>query len=246
VTGPSWSDIAGWYDELVEAGSGPHETAVECLLRLVPPLDGAHVVDIACGQGLATRALASAGAAHVLGVDASEAMIGLARRRTRPGDETSDTTAVAYACDDAQRLSTCEDRSFDGATCQLGLMDIPALDETLSAVRRVLRPGGWFVFVIGHPCFLAPDARPGPAPNGRPAVSVTGYFHERFWRSANPNGVRRAGNHHRTLATYLNALVRHGFRLEAVEEPPPSPRLAEQQPLYAEVPIFFAARARVD
>jgi len=35
--GPSWSDIAGWYDGLLSAGSGPHETAVQCLLRLVPP-----------------------------------------------------------------------------------------------------------------------------------------------------------------------------------------------------------------
>ena len=57
MTRPSWSDIAGWYDGLVEAGSGPHETAVECLLRLVPPLDGASVVDVACGQGLATTGI---------------------------------------------------------------------------------------------------------------------------------------------------------------------------------------------
>jgi hypothetical protein len=74
--------------------------------------------------------------------------------------------------------------------------------------------------------------------------AVTGYFDERFWRSANPHGVRRAGSHHRTLATYLNALVRAGFTLEAVAEPAAGPRLARQQPVYAEVPIFFAARAR--
>jgi hypothetical protein len=77
------------------------------------------------------------------------------------------------------------------------------------------------------------------------AVQVTGYFEERFWRSSNPNGVRRAGNHHRTLSTYLNSLVRSGFMLELVEEPMASPLLAQQQPLYEEVPIFFAARARV-
>ncbi|MGI8573954.1 MAG: hypothetical protein ACR2MA_01140 [Egibacteraceae bacterium] len=51
-TGPSWSSIAGWYDDLVESGSGPHETAVDCLLDLAGDLDGAAVLDVGCGQGL--------------------------------------------------------------------------------------------------------------------------------------------------------------------------------------------------
>lgn len=39
------------------------------------------------------------------------------------------------------------------------------------------------------------------------------------------------------------ALIAEGFRLEAVDEPRASPRLAAEQPVYAEVPIFFGARA---
>jgi hypothetical protein len=74
-------------------------------------------------------------------------------------------------------------------------------------------------------------------------VAVSGYFDERFWRSSNPEGVRRAGNHHRTLSTYVNALADNGFALQQVAEPVAAPRLAQQQPLYTEVPIFFAARA---
>jgi SAM-dependent methyltransferase len=235
--GPSWSDIATWYDALLRAGSGPHETATACLLGLVPQPTGAEVLDLACGQGSATRALAGAGARRVVGVDASAAMIELARAHAVP-------PGLSYVEDDAQRLSRFGDAGFDGVTCQLGLMDIPDLDATLASVHRVLRPGGWFVFVIGHPCFLAPDAAPTTTAAGRPAVTVTGYFAERFWRSTNPDGVRRAGNHHRTLATYLNALVRTGFLIDAVDEPSAGPSLARQRPLYAEVPIFFAARVR--
>lgn len=237
VTEPTWSDIAAWYDALVESGSAPHETALACLLRLVPPLDGATVVDVGCGQGLATRALADAGAARVVGVDSSAEMLRLARERNRHLN-------VRYAEDDAQGLAGLLDHWVDGVTCQLALMDIPDLDATLAAVHRVLRPGGWFAFVIGHPCFLVPDARPAPLDDGRPAVTVTGYFDERFWRSTNPEGVRRAGNHHRTLATYLNGLCSAGFVLEKVEEPRPEPRLAAERPLYAEVPMFFAGLAR--
>ena len=83
-TGPTWSDIAVWYDQLLRDGSGPHDTAVACLLGLAPQLDGARVLDVACGQGLATRAVAGAGAARVTGTDASEAMITLARRHPDP------------------------------------------------------------------------------------------------------------------------------------------------------------------
>jgi hypothetical protein len=57
--------------------------------------------------------------------------------------------------------------------------------------------------------------------------------------------VRRAGNYHRTLSTYLNALVRHGFALDVVNEPLATPLLSRQAPLYDEVPIFFAARVRL-
>jgi SAM-dependent methyltransferase len=235
----SWSDIAHWYDALLRAGSGPHEVALGCLLRLVPPLAGAEVLDVACGQGFATRALAQGGATLVVGVDASAVMVELAEGHGRP-----EGTDVAYVVDDGQVLGRFDDATFDGVTCQLGLMDIPDLDATLAAVRRVLRPTGWFVFVIGHPVLLAPDARPVRADDGRHAVCVAGYFDERFWRSSNPNGVRRAGNHHRTLATYLNALVAAGFVLEAVEEPRATGLLAIQQPAYTEAPMFFAARAR--
>ncbi len=237
-TDPTWAEIAAWYDQMISRGSGPHETAVSCLLGLLPAVAGARVLDIACGQGLATRAIIRAGAASVVGVDSSREMIDIAATRTEP------MAPISYVVDDAQRLSTCANESFDGVTCQLGLMDIPDLTATLQSVQRVLRPGGWFVFVIGHPCFLAPEATTQLGAGGRPARLVNGYINERFWRSSNPHGVRRAGHYHRPLATYLNSLTEIGFRLEVVDEPQASPLLATEQPVYSEVPIFFGARVR--
>lgn len=122
-------------------------------------------------------------------------------------------------------------------------MDIADLERTPRATRRVLRTGGWFVFVIGHPCFLAPHADTIDGVEARPARVVTRYFDEGFWRSGNPHGVRgRAGNYHRPLKVYLNSLVAAGFRIEAVDEPRATRLLAEQQPVYEQVPIFFSAR----
>jgi hypothetical protein len=123
-------------------------------------------------------------------------------------------------------------------------MDIPDLDATLAAVRRVLRPGGSFVAVISHPCFLAPFASTVGGPDGLPGRLVTRYLDDEFWRSPNPEGVRRAGAYHRTLSTYLNAFVRHGFELEQVLEPAADGDYAREQPVYVRVPIFLAVRLR--
>jgi SAM-dependent methyltransferase len=236
-TPPTWSDIADWYDQLIASGSGPHETALECTMQLAGHVAGQRVLDTACGQGLASRALARAGA-RVTGIDASSRMLENARRL-----EAEEPLGVEYLSDDARTLSTQADASADGVTCQLGLMDIPDLEPTLRAVHRVLRPGRWFVFVIGHPCFLAPEAVTVAHPDGTPGRLVAGYFNERFWRSSNPHGVRRAGNHHRMLSTYLNALLAAGFAIDAVAEPAPAPLLARQQPEYSSVPILWGTRA---
>ena len=164
--------------------------------------------------------------------------------RIARGYESREPLGVRYVEDDAQRLGAFQDASFDGVTCQLGLMDIPDLDATLAAVHRVLRDEGWFAFVIGHPAFLAPHAVTVPDADGRPGRLITEYLDEQFWRSPNPQGVRRVGNHHRTISTYANALISVGFAIEAVAEPSAFPLLAAQQPEYEDLPIFLGMRAR--
>ena len=238
-TGATWSSIAGWYDQLLITGSGPHELATQTTLSLLPTPAPAVVLDIACGQGLASRAIAAAGAGHVVGTDLTVEMLERAIEHERV-----EPLGVEYRVDDAQTLATVTNASIDAVTCQLGLMDIADLDATLAATRRVLRPDGAFVFVIGHPAFLAPNASTMPDGRGRSGRFVNEYYDERFWRSPNPHGVRRVGNHHRTLSTYLNALTAAGFVLDEVTEPRASGTFAEQQSVYRNVPMFLAARVR--
>jgi len=47
------------------------------------------------------------------------------------------------------------------------------------------------------------------------------------------------------MSTYLNSLHAAGFVIEEATEPAANELLAQQQPLYTRVPIFFAARARL-
>jgi ubiquinone/menaquinone biosynthesis C-methylase UbiE len=238
ATGVGWSQIADWYDALVRSGRSPHDLAVATTLALAGDVAGLRVLDVGCGQGAATRALAAAGA-EVTGADLTPELVAAARRL-----EAAQPLGITYLESDAQQLAELPDAGFDLVTCQLALMDIPDLDATLAAVRRVLRPGGSFVAVISHPCFLAPFASTVDGDDGLPGRLVTRYLDEEFWRSPNPQGVRRAGAYHRTLSTYLNAFVRHGFTLEQALEPPAVGEHAREQPVYVRVPIFFAVRLR--
>ena len=215
----TWSGIAPWYDELVRAGSGPHELAVATTLRLVPDLRDTRVLDVACGQGLAARALAQAGAASVTGVDLAPEMIEAARRY-----EAAQPLGIRYLIDDAQTLGTLDDASFDVVTCQLGLMDIPDLAAALASAARVLRPGGSLVLVIGHPCFLAPHATTTQTPDGRAARQVGDYLTERFWRSARP----RAGSAARSTSPHPEHLPEHPHELRV--HPGPCRRATRPQP----------------
>jgi SAM-dependent methyltransferase len=196
------------------------------------------VLDVACGQGIATRALAAAGGA-VTGTDVTLPLLAAAEAH-----EAEEPLGIEYVHADAQTLEPFADGAFDVVTCQLALMDIPDLDATARSVQRVLRPGGVFVAVLAHPCFLAPHAATVPGPDGRDGRLVVDYLDEVFWRSTHPGGVRRAGAYHRTLSTYLNALVRYGFVLEATLEPSASGTYAQDHPVYTRVPVFFAFRAR--
>jgi ubiquinone/menaquinone biosynthesis C-methylase UbiE len=132
-----WPGIADWYDRQVTSASGPHEHAIAITLRLAGDVRGASVLDLACGQGIAARALAAPGAGAVTGVDLSAEMIAHARRH-----EAAEPLGIRYLVDDARSLPALTGDAFDLVTCQLALMDIPDLPAVLAGVAQALRPRG--------------------------------------------------------------------------------------------------------
>ena len=136
-----YDEFAEWYEQWI--GDAPPLIAAHA--GLLPVVTGHRVLDIACGQGRMSRYLASLGA-DVAGVDISAMMLGKARAA---GPEN-----ITYICADVTGHPAWWDgRPFDGCTCELALMDIDDLPGALSTVTTVLRPGGWFVASIVHPCF---------------------------------------------------------------------------------------------
>ncbi len=235
----TWDSIADWYAGRLRAGSALHEFSREILLGCLPgELSGERVLDVGCGEGIITRAVAARGA-RVVGVDPSARMIEHAR--AAEGDLP---TGAVYAVDDGCTLATVGTGLFGWVTAGLSLNNVPDLDAALGAVRRVLVGGGRLVFTVPHPCFEAPHAAWTDAVQGRRRRVVGDYHAEGFWRSGNPEGVRRAGNQHRMLSAYLGALVARGFVIEAVAEPLPDARVVAEQPERADLPPFLLVQAR--
>jgi SAM-dependent methyltransferase len=160
----------------------------------------------------------------VTGVDVSAEMLGRARASGPP-----DITYIQ--ADVAGDLAWWDGRPFDGCTCEMALMDIDDLAGALSAVTAVLRPGGWFVASIVHPCLPGSERGASSWPPGE------GYEREGWWTSPDhhsPEGVRiRVGATHRKLSTYLNALLDAGLEAERFTEPP------------APVPTYLLWRCRL-
>lgn len=236
----AYDAIAGWYDAQVRAGSLLHDLAIPALFDLAGPLCGLAVCDLACGQGIVARQCARRGA-RVTGIDLSRRLLAIAAR-----DEQVEPLGIRYCQGDAQTLDGLLDGIFDGVLCNLALMDIPDLAATFAAVRRVLKPGGWFIFAITHPCFETPASAWLHDDGGHISRTVRGYFADGFWRSGNPDGVRgRVGAYHRTLTTYANDLAEAGFSIERLIEPRATQALIDRVPGYAEVPPLLVARCRI-
>jgi ubiquinone/menaquinone biosynthesis C-methylase UbiE len=235
----AYDEVADWYAESIRSGSPVHAVAMPAMIELAGEVAGLDLCDLACGTGLAARAMTARGAA-VTGIDLSAGLLEIARTETAGDRET-----ITYVQADIQRLPEVEDGAFDGAVCSLALMDIEHLDMCLSEIARILKRRRWLVFTVTHPCFQGPESRWTGKAGGTVKREVRGYFREGFWRSDNPNGVRgQVGAYHRTLGTYFNDVISAGFKIEEVREPQPHDEVAARVPGYAEVPVVLAVRCR--
>ncbi len=239
IGGTAYDAYASWYEDFVQAPLFI-DLIYPTLLELVGDVRDQQVCDMACGTGAISRELARRGA-RVIGVDLSLPQLQIARQH-----EVRQPLDITYVHGDAQTFHL-DHRAFDVVTCCHGLTDIPDLRATLYTVRRLLRPGGSFVFSIPHPCFQTPHYEWTMLGDGRTGEVLTGYFEEGFWRSGNREGIRyRVGAYHRLLSTYFNTLIEAGFALECFAEPRATGGLARQIPGYAELPGILVARFRRD
>ena len=229
----NWDSIADWYASLVRDGSPMHSFSRDILLSVLPAnLAGLNALDIGCGEGLITRALAARGA-RAVGIDPTSALIDHAR-----AVEKAQPVGASYRQDDGETLSSVDTDSIDWVTAALSLNNIPDLPAATASIKRALKPQGALAFTVPHPCFDAPYGGSVNV-NGTPRRLVGDYLAEGFWRSTDPQSVRRAGNYHRTIATYVNILIEHGLAIEVLAEPAPDEPVHATNPHRAGLPPFL-------
>jgi ubiquinone/menaquinone biosynthesis C-methylase UbiE len=116
-------------------------------LRLAP---GARVLDVACGTGVLTRAVAErVGAAGVVGLDLNAAMLEVAARRA---------PQITWQLAAAESLPF-DTASFDCVLSQFGLMFFSDRQAALAEMLRVLKPGGPLAVLV----WASSDESPGYA-----------------------------------------------------------------------------------
>jgi SAM-dependent methyltransferase len=215
-----YDGIADWYD--TEFQPAPLEGEKwELLLRLLGAGSG-RLLDVGCGTGVYAAGLADRGW-EVTGVDVSEDM--LRRARDRGIDVMrADVTALPF-----------DDASFDAAVSLFTHTDFEDFPAAVRETARVLRPGGPFVYLGPHPCFVGPHSEYVEA-QGVPTLHPgwyrrSGAYGEAPGRSGKGLRARIGTSFHRPLGELLQVFLDSGFHLERIDEP--------KEPDY---PYFLALR----
>jgi len=226
------------------------------IVSFLDPKPAHRILDIACGNGLTSRKLAEFGPS-VVAFDFSTELIGLAKSRPNPDGRI--TYQTLDATDESVLLETLSpNRPFDSALCNMALFDMAEVEPLFRVLKRLLKPGGIFVFSLMHPAF-----------NNSSSVHVAeemddeGEFKTvysvKVSRYMTPNHVYGAALRNqpkpqlyfdRPLQSYLNTGFENGFVLDGFEERAFPPEHPVSHPLswggqFSEIPPVLIARMRL-
>ena len=110
-------------------------------IQTLEPLMGKQVLDVGCGGGILSDAMARAGA-HVTGIDLATKSLKVAQLHAL---ETQ-TPNVSYREVSAEALAAEAPASFDVVTCMEMLEHVPDPASVVRACATLVKPGGWVFF----------------------------------------------------------------------------------------------------
>ena len=250
----SWGGVAGWYDKLLSMeGTYQKDLILPNLLRLLEIKKGDKVLDIACGQGFFSRALAEKGA-EVTGADISAELIKLAKEKAGPKEN--------YLVIPADKLAeNIPENNFDKAIIILAIHNIENLSGVFMQARRALKIGGKLFLVLNHPAFRNPKhtAWDFDEQNKIQYRRVEEYLSEsRTEIDMAPGGDKSSTkskvgeltvSFHRPLQTYFKALAKNDFMVSRLEEwtsnkiSEAGPRQKAEDKARKEIPLFMMLEA---
>lgn len=238
----SWGNVAKWYDDVV---NDPDSYQASVLLpnvkRLVSANKGDRILDIACGQGFFSHALAGDGA-FVTGVDISPELISIAKKHAGHTEE--------FFVTPSHSLSAFRDNSFDVAICVLAMQNIERMAETMKDAQRVVRKKGKLILVINHPAFRIPGKTHWGFDEKTDTQyrRVDGYMGEvRAEIDMHPGKATKEKTYsfHHPIQVYSKNLANAGFSISRIEEwmshkeSGNGPRKAAEDRARREFPLFM-------
>jgi len=206
--------------------------------QMLPALAGLRIVDLGCGYGWFCRWARDQGAAQISGLDLSSRMLERAHEMTE-GD------GIDYRREDLQTLSLTAN-SCDLVYSSLTLHYLADIAPFLATVYQALTAGGTLVFSAEHPIYTAPLQQGWRVDeNGQKSWPVS-HYQQQGERISNwfADGVKKQ---HRTLGSWINALVAAGFVIENLNEWGPTAEQIAANPALDEEkerPMIFILRAR--
>ena len=199
-------------------GAGEWQT----LEPMLPDFAGRDVLDLGCGYGWHCAYAAEHGARSVLGLDISRKMLAVAR-------EQHAASVIEYrqaAMEDADFA----DGSFDVVLSSLAFHYVADFGQLVRKTARWLRPGGDFVFSCEHPVFTAEGSQDWYRDeNGNILHFPVDNYYIEGERQAVFLG-ERVTKYHRTLTSYVGALLSNGFALTGLAEPQPPQEMVDTIP----------------
>jgi ubiquinone/menaquinone biosynthesis C-methylase UbiE len=136
--------FSGSIPSLYDKYLGPliFEPYAQDLANRLSALNAERVLETAAGTGIVTRALVRSLSPRgsIVATDLNQPMLDHAAERLP-------SSRVSWQKADAQALPF-PDRSFDAVVCQFGVMFFPDKQQAYREARRVLKPGGHFIFNV--------------------------------------------------------------------------------------------------
>lgn len=110
-------------------------------------LDSANVIDVGCGGGILSEALAKSGA-HVTGIDMGEMPLDIAKLHAMEGG-----LEIHYEQSTAEEMAASHTGAFDAVTCLEMLEHVPDPAAIIQACADLVKPGGdvFFSTLNRHP-----------------------------------------------------------------------------------------------
>jgi len=207
--GPISASYPGDADQPADVVAYGPDIPTEAHYRLLGNVEDKRALQLGCGSGAESVALARQGA-RVIAVDPRRHHIEAARATIEQAE-----VKVELHQSDLAELPFVRADSIDLAVSVYALANVDDLDRVFRQVHRVLHPDSVLVFSLPHPAYamLDPDG-------GDPPPVVRSYFDRggRPWFTDTDQGEERI----RTIGELHTSLARANFRVDAIIEAEPT------------------------